>query len=59
MALEFTIAPGHRTVTGRERVVFRPDLGAVIKRAAVGHFLSLFQPGRIVALALTSDEGAA
>jgi spectinomycin phosphotransferase len=41
------------------RVVLRPDLGVVSRQAAVGHFRSLFQPGRIVALALASDEGAA
>jgi spectinomycin phosphotransferase len=41
------------------QVVLRPELGVVSRRAAVGHFLHLFQPGRIVALALASDEGAA
>jgi spectinomycin phosphotransferase len=41
------------------QVALRPDLGVVSRRAAVGRFLSLFQPGRIVALALASDEGAA
>jgi hypothetical protein len=40
------------------QVVVRPDLGVVSRRAAVGHVLSLFQPGRVVALALASDEGA-
>ncbi|MGH2408849.1 MAG: hypothetical protein ACRDGS_00635, partial [Chloroflexota bacterium] len=34
-------------------------LGAVTKRAAVGSFRSLFQPGQIVAIALASDVGAA
>jgi hypothetical protein len=41
------------------QVVLQPDLSVVGRRAAVGHVLSLFQPGRIVALALASDEGAA
>jgi spectinomycin phosphotransferase len=41
-----------------EEILFRPDLGAITKRAAVGRFLSLFQPGQIVALALASDDGA-
>jgi hypothetical protein len=40
-----------------EEIIFRPDLGAITKRAAVGSFLSLFQPGHIVALALESDGG--
>lgn len=42
-----------------DQVFFRPDLGEVTKRAAVDMFLSLFMPGRIVALAFASDDLAA
>lgn len=42
-----------------EQVFLRPALGAVTRRAAVGRFLSMFEPGRIVELALASDDGAA
>ncbi len=42
-----------------EQVFLRPDLGPVTRRSAVGRFLSMFEPGRIVALALASDDGAA
>jgi spectinomycin phosphotransferase len=37
-------------------VLFRPDLGEITRRAAVELFMSLFQPGNIVALALASDD---
>jgi spectinomycin phosphotransferase len=37
-------------------VLFRPDLGAVTKRAAIDTFASLFEPGEIVSLALASEE---
>src|SRR5918912_529695 len=33
-----------------EQVFLRPDLGPVTRRSAVGRFLSMFQPGRIVEL---------
>jgi spectinomycin phosphotransferase len=36
-------------------VLFRPDLGEITRQAAVELFMSLFQPGNIVALALGSD----
>jgi spectinomycin phosphotransferase len=39
-----------------EEVLFRPDLGTVTRRAAVASFMRLFEPGRIVALALAADE---
>jgi spectinomycin phosphotransferase len=42
-----------------EQVFLRPDLGPVTRRSAVGRFLTMFQPGRIVELALASDDGTA
>ncbi len=42
-----------------EQVFLRPELGPVTRRSAVGCFLRMFEPGRIVALALASDDGAA
>jgi spectinomycin phosphotransferase len=42
-----------------EQVFLRPDLGPVTGRSAVGRFLTMFQPGRIVELALASDDGTA
>jgi spectinomycin phosphotransferase len=39
-------------------ILFRPDLGPLTRRAAVGSFMTLFQPGRIVELALASDTGS-
>jgi hypothetical protein len=39
-----------------EEVLFRPDLGTVTRRAAVASFMRLFEPGRIVALALAASE---
>lgn len=41
------------------QAVLRSDLGLVSRQAAVDRFLSLFEPGSIVALALASDPGAA
>jgi spectinomycin phosphotransferase len=41
------------------QVYFRPDFGAVTRQAGLDGFLSLFQPGEIVALAFASDTGAA
>jgi spectinomycin phosphotransferase len=40
-------------------VFFRPDLGPATRRVAVDQFLSLFEPGEIVALAVASDAGTA
>jgi spectinomycin phosphotransferase len=37
-------------------VVLRPDLGVVSRRAAVSAFLRLFEPGRIVDLALATPH---
>ena len=41
-----------------EEVISRPDLGTVSRRAALGHFKSLFAPGNIVALARATDASA-
>lgn len=41
-----------------EEILFRPDLGALSRRASVAQFAGLFAPGRIVALALASGEAA-
>ena len=38
-----------------EEVCFRPDLGPVTAQTAVERFVSLFQPGEIVALAFASE----
>ena len=38
------------------QVFFRPDLGRVTKHAAADEFMSLFRPGRIVALAFVSPS---
>ncbi len=40
-----------------EQVFFRPDLGPVTRREAVDRFLIMFQPHRIIELALGSDDG--
>jgi spectinomycin phosphotransferase len=39
-----------------EQVFFMPDLGAETRRDAVHGFMSLFEPGNIVALAFASDD---
>ena len=39
-----------------EEILFRPDLGALSRRAAFTLFTGLFKPGEIVALALASPE---
>jgi spectinomycin phosphotransferase len=41
------------------QVYFRPDFGAITRQAGLDGFLSLFQPGEIVALAFASDTSAA
>jgi spectinomycin phosphotransferase len=40
-------------------ILFRPDFGPITKRAALDQFLSLFEPGNIVDLAVTSGDGSA
>jgi spectinomycin phosphotransferase len=42
-----------------ERVFFMPDLGDETRRDAVRGFMSMFEPGNIVALAFASDGSAA
>jgi spectinomycin phosphotransferase len=41
------------------QVCFRPDFGSVTRQAGLDGFISLFQPGEIVALAVASDTGVA
>ena len=41
-----------------EQVFFLPDLGEATRHDAVNGFMSLFEPGEIVALALASDSNA-
>jgi hypothetical protein len=36
----------------------RSDLSVLRRQAAIGRFLTLFQPGRIVEVALASDDAA-
>jgi spectinomycin phosphotransferase len=40
------------------QVLVRSDLSVLRRQAAIGRFLTLFQPGRIVELALASDDAA-
>lgn len=42
-----------------EQVFFRPDLGPATRRASADLFMSLFNPGAIVALALASNDRTA
>jgi len=60
MALEFTIAPGHRTVTGRERVVFRPDLpiDELVFRLTANTRPTVAAGNRIRVTAASADHGA-
>jgi spectinomycin phosphotransferase len=41
-----------------EEVFFMPELGEESRRFAVGRFMSLFEPGNMVAIALAGDRGA-
>jgi len=40
------------------QVLVRSDLSVLRRQAAIGRFLTLFQPGRLVEVALASDEAA-
>ena len=40
------------------QVLARSDLSVLRRQAAIGRFLTLFQPGRLVELALASDDAA-
>ena len=60
MTLRFTIAPGHRTVTGHEQVVFRPDLPIteLVFRLTANTKPTVAQGNKIVITAARADQGA-
>jgi hypothetical protein len=60
MTLRFTIAPGHRTVTGHERIVFRPDLPItqLVFRLTANTKPTVDEGNKIVVTAASADHGA-
>jgi hypothetical protein len=60
MALQFTIAPDHRTVTGHEQITFRPDLPItqLVFRLTANTRPTVDEGNKIVVTGATADNGA-
>lgn len=59
MAVDFTIAPGHETVTGREQIVFQPDLpiDELVFRLTANTRPTVHEGNRIEVIAASADNG--